>query len=168
MTKLYELTDRYNIIKGMLDSDIEGITQESVTQTLASIQDKITDKIASIGKLVLELKSDAEAIKTEEERLAKRRAAATSKIEWLKSYLLTEMQGCNVFKVKQDVISVSVQDNLPSVELIDISQVPEQYVRIIPEVREPDKKAITEHFKQTGEIVSGVNMILDKKHVVIR
>jgi len=100
--------------------------------------------------------------------LATRRGGFNSKMEWLKNYLLVEMQATRVLKVKQDVISVSVQDNPPSVEVVDLEQIPEQYIRIIPETKEADKKAIIEHFKDTGEIVSGVNIITDKKHVVVR
>ena len=168
MTKLYKLTENYRAIQGMLDRDFEEISQEEVLQTLANTKDEIEDKVASIGKLVLELKNDIEAVKKEETRLATRRGGFNSKMEWLKNYLLVEMQATRVLKVKQDVISVSVQDNPPSVEVVDLEQIPEQYIRIIPETKEADKKAIIEHFKDTGEIVSGVNIITDKKHVVVR
>ena len=168
MTRLYELTDRYKTIEGMLDRDIEYISQDEIKETLANIKDDIEDKVASIGKIVLELKSDIESVKIEEDRLAKRRSGFTSKMEWLKLYLLAEMVSTNTLKVKKDVISVSVQNNPPSAELIDLELVPEQYVRIIPESREPDKRAIIEHFKETGELVAGVNIVTDKKFVSIR
>ena len=168
MTKLYALTDRYKVIEGMLDREIENISQEEIVQTLANIEDEFDDKVCSIGKLVLELKSDAESVRAEEDRLARRRSAFTNKMEWLKNYLLTEMLATNIFKVKQDVISVSIQNNPPSAELIDLELVPEQYIRVIPEKQEPDRRAIIEHFKETGEIVSGIDMILDKKHITIR
>ena len=168
MAKLYKLTEQYLTIEGMLDREIEYISQDEIKETLANIKDEIEDKVASIGKLVLELKSDIESIKAEEDRLAKRRSGYTSKMEWLKNYLLTEMQIANVLKVKKDVISVSVQNNPPSAELVDLELLPEQYVRIIPERREPDKRAIIEHFKETGEVVPGIDIITDKKFVSIR
>jgi len=168
MAKLYKLTEQYQTIEGMLDREIEYITQDEIKETLANIKDEIEEKVSSIGKLVLELKSDIESVKAEEDRLARRRSGFVSKMEWLKSYLLVEMQSANVLKVKKDVISVSVQNNPPSAELIDLELVPEQYVRVIPEKREPDKKAIIEHFKETGEVISGVDIITDKKFVSIR
>ena len=168
MAKLYKLTERYKAIENMLDREIEHISQDEIKETLANIKDDIEDKVSSIGKLVLELKSDIESVKAEEDRLARRRSGFTGKMEWLKNYLLTEMQTANVLKVKKDVISVSVQNNPPSAELVDLELVPEQYVRVIPERREPDKKAIIEHFKETGELVAGVNIITDKKFVSIR
>jgi len=168
MTKLYKLTEQYRTIEGMLDREIEYISQDEIKETLANIKDDIEEKVYSIGKLVLELKSDIEAVKAEEDRLARRRSGYTSKMEWLKNYLLVEMLTANVLKVKKDVISVSVQNNPPSAELIDMELVPEKYVRVIPEKREPDKKAIIEQFKETGELVSGVNIITDKKFISIR
>jgi len=166
MTKLYELTERYRTIENMLED--EYITKDEIKTSLQAIEDEFGDKVSTLGKFVLELKSTTEAIKIEEDRLLKRRQAIVSNIEWLKNYMLTEMLAIDILKIKRDVVTVSVQDNPPSVELLDLEQVPKQYVRIIPEVKEPDKKAIAEHFKQTGEIVSGVNMILDKKHMVVR
>jgi len=168
MAKLYKLTERYNTIQDMLDRDTEEITREEINESLSNIKDDIVEKVCSIGKLVLELKSDIESVKAEEDRLAKRRSGFTSKMEWLKLYLLSEMVSTNILKVKKDVISVSVQNNPPSAELIDLELVPEQYVRIIPEKREPDKRAILEQFKETGELVPGVNIITDKKFVSIR
>jgi len=166
MTRLYELTEQYRSIENMLED--EYITKDEIKTSLQAIEDEFGDKVSTLGKFVLELKSTAGAIKTEEDRLLKRRQAIVSNIEWLKNYMLMEMLATGILKVKRDVVTVSVQNSPPSVELTDFEQIPEQYVRIIPEVREPDKKAIAEHFKQTGEIVSGVNMILDKKHIVVR
>jgi len=168
VAKLYKLTEQYKIIEGMLDREIEYISQDEIKETLANIKDEIEEKVSSIGKLVLELKSDIESVKSEEDRLAKRRAGFTSKMEWLKLYLLSEMVSTNTLKVKKDVISVSVQNNPPSAELVDLELVPEQYVRIVPEKRELDKRATIDHFKETGKLVSGVNIITDKKFVSVR
>jgi len=166
MVKLYELTERYRVIEGMFESDL--VTKEEVQTSLDDIKEQIDDKVENIAKIVLSFKANVEAIKAEEERLANRRSGMISSMEWLKNYLLVEMQATNVLKVKKDVISVSVRSNPPSVELIDIDEVPETYVRVIPEQREPDKKAIIEQFQKTGEIVPGCNIITNKKYLAIR
>jgi len=89
--KLYQLTERYNVIRDMLDQDVEYITQEEINESLKAIEDEIGDKVANIGKLVLELKADIDSIRKEETRLATRRSGYAGKMEWLKNYLLTEM-----------------------------------------------------------------------------
>ena len=169
MPQLYKLTERYNTISNMLDSDnYEYITKESIHASLADIKDQITDKIDSIAKLVLSLKADVTGIDPEIERLKKRKESTNNTIEWLKSYLLTEMIATGITKAKKDVVTVSIADNPPSVESIDEELLPVEYRKIIPETWHTDKIAIINHFKETGEIVAGVELTLNKKHINIR
>ena len=58
MAKLYKLTEQYQTIEEMLGREIEYISQDEIKETLANIKDEIEEKVSSIGKLVLELKSD--------------------------------------------------------------------------------------------------------------
>ena len=166
MAKLYELTDRYRTIEGMFDSEL--ITKEEIQASLDNIKEQIGDKVESLAKIVLSLKSSIEAIKAEEDRLAARKSGMVNNMEWLKNYLLVEMMSTNTLKVKRDLLTVAVADNPPSVEVIDLDLIPIEYRRVIPETWQPDKKAMIEHFKETGEIITGTDIILNKKHVVIR
>ena len=166
MVKLYELTERYRVIEGMFESDL--VTKEEVQTSLDDIKEQIDDKVENIAKIVLSFKANIEAIKAEEERLANRRSGMISSMEWLKNYLLNAMMSSRTYKVKRDLLTVSVTDNLPSVEVIDLDMIPAEYRRVIPETWQPDKKAIVEHFKETGEIIPGTDVILNKKHVRAR
>ena len=163
---LYELTEAYLDIEKLLDE--EYAEQLNIAESLSGIKDEIENKVENIAKLVLSLKADAEVVKTEEERLNKRRKAIENKVEWLKDYLLTEMLAVNVLKVKREVLSVTVQNNPPSVEIHTLDLIPSDYRKVIPETWQPDKKAIIEHFNTTGEIVDGTEVITSKKHIVIR
>lgn len=163
---LYKLTEQYKAIEGMVENEF--LTREELDQTLANIKDQIDIKVESIAKIVLDIKNSIEAIKIEEKRLINRRKAMENTVEWLKGYLLVEMVSCKVYKVKKEVLTVSVLDNPPSVEVVEFELIPEQYIRIIPEQREADKKAIIEHFKETGEIITGTEVVVNKKHVSIR
>ena len=166
MTKLYELTDQYKTIEGMFESEF--VTREEIQETLKSIKEEIGGKVESIAKIVLSQKASIEAIKAEEDRLSRRREAMHNNMEWLKVYLLNEMVATNTLKVKRDLLSVAVADNPPSVEIVDLDLIPEEYRQVIPETWQPNKKSMIEHFKATGEIIIGTDIILDKKHVVIR
>jgi len=169
MTKLYKLTEQYNTISNMLDSDnYEYITKESIHASLADIKDQITDKIDSIAKLVLSLKTDVTGIESEIVRLQRRKESINNTIEWLKGYLLTEMVFAKLNKVKKDVVTISIADNPPSVESVDEELLPVEYRKIIPETWHIDKIAIISHFKETGEIVPGVVLAVNRKHVNIR
>ena len=97
MTKLYELTERYRAIGNMLED--EYITKDEIKASLQAIEDEFGDKVSTLGKFVLELKSTIEAIKTEEDRLLKRRQAISNNIEWLKNYMFMEMLATGILKV---------------------------------------------------------------------
>jgi len=164
--KLYQLSDRYITLEGMLDS--EDITKEDLDTSLVDLKDQIEDKVENIGKLVLTLKANAETLDAEVTRLSKRKQAIQSNIDRLKAYLLTEMIATDTLKVKRNVITVSVIDNPPSIELLSLDDIPQEFRNKIPESWQPDKKAMLDHFKATGEIVSGIKVILDKKRVDIK
>jgi hypothetical protein len=61
-----------------------------------------------------------------------------------------------------------VQDNPYSVGEVSLDTLPPEFIRIIPEQKAADKKAILEHFKQTGEIPPGVSEISRSKRLVIK
>ncbi len=167
--QLYKLTEQYNAIARMLESDgYEWITKESIQESLKVIKDDIETKITSIAKIVLELKADAAGISSEIDRLKKRKEATENHTEWFKNYLLGEMVATRIDKIKQDVITVSVSNNPPSVEIKAEDLIPIEYWKIIPETKQVDKMSILEHFKNTGEVVAGIEVVLNKKHINIR
>lgn len=159
---LYKLTDSYVAIHALLDMEYQ---PEGIEQTLATIQDDIENKVENLTRIILEANATATAIKQEEERLAKRRQSLDNTAKWIKQYMLTEMTKCNILKVKRELFTVTVQANPISCEVVDPHAIPEEYNKVFVE---PDKQAIISHFKDTGEVVPGVSMITDKKHIVIR
>lgn len=161
--KLYEITDTY---KRLLDT--EELTEEELAECLANVQDLFNDKALNIGKLILSLQAEAEGIDTEIERLARRREAILNRVKSLKSYLTMEMTATRIDKVKDEILTISLVNNPPSVTVFNENVIPENYWRIIPEQREVDKKAILEAYKSSGIPVDGTEIITDKKHVVIR
>lgn len=164
--KLYELSDDYRKLQTELDN--EETEQDSITAILSQVKEQFDEKVENIGKLILSLKADAEAVKLEEQRLAKRRKTLDEKAEWLKGYLQDELTNTGVEKVKGVLLTVSLRKNPPSINVVDVMQIPDRFWRVIPEVREPDKKAIIEQFKATGEIIDGVEIVTDKKHLEIK
>lgn len=164
--RLYELTDQYRFLEAEIESGTEG--DETLLTALAEVKAKIDDKVENIGKFILSLQADITGIRSEEDRLAARRYAVEHRIDWLKGYLVGEMTVAKLDKVKRNVITVSLRTNPPSVNVTDIEALPLEYQRCIPESYVADKKLIVDHFKDTGEVIPGVEIIKDKKSVVIR
>lgn len=170
MTQLYKLADQYRFLEQAVERG-EGDEDTGDTQLqldLADLKEKIEDKVENIGKFILSLEADTTGIKAEEERLSSRRVAIVNRVRWLKDYLLQEMTVAQVDKVKRDVLTVSVRTSPPSVNVLDMDAIPEQFRRVIPEKWEVDKKEMIANFKGTGEIPAGTEIITNKKSIVIR
>ncbi len=164
--RLYELTDEYNTIAQLLgDSETN---QETLTSQLISIQEEFSTKAENIGKLVLSLASENSVIQTEIERLSSRKQSLDKKIDWLKAYLLQEMITINTRIIKGQVLTISLRDKPPSVNIVNQDLIPQEYRRVIPESWQPDKIKILTTFRTNGEIVAGVDIIRDKKTILIK
>lgn len=162
-THLYELADTYKMIQ-----DAEELTPEEITEALNTIGGLFNDKAINVAKLCLSLKADSEKVDSELKRLAQKKQAINNRVDGLKFYLQAQMEVAGMEKVKDAIVSVSLQKNQPSVQVDIEEQIPDVYWRVIPETKEVDKKAILTAYKESETIVPGVTIVTDKKHIVIR
>jgi len=165
MTALYKLTDQYMDLLRLANS--EEATEEEVAAKVHSILDNFNTKAESIGMVYLDMSSDMEAIKVEEARLAKRRKSIETNSAWIKKYLMAEMIAIHQEKIKGSLVTLSVRKSPPSVEISNLANIPAEYWHIIPETKEVNKRAIADHFKDTGEIVAGTTVVTDKQYLSI-
>jgi phage host-nuclease inhibitor protein Gam len=151
--KLYELTDNYRRILDMLD---EG-QDEALQDTLDSIKDAIEQKAEGIAKIIRTMDAEAEAIKAEEQRLNQRRKAIESRRDGLKRYLEDQLNLTGIDKVKTATFTVALQNNPPSVNVLDDTAIPQTFKVHIPEQWNVDKKAIMQALKD-GQEIPGVEL----------
>ena len=149
--KLYELARSY---AELLDR-AEEMESDALVDTLESLQEAIEDKAENVAKLIKNLEADAKIIREEEQRLAERRRAIEAKIERLKSYLQEQLETAGIEKVKRPTITVAIQANPPSVDVIDETAIPIDF--LIPQPAKVDKKSILERLKN-GEAIPGVTL----------
>lgn len=166
MPRLYELSDQYNALSQLLENTES--EEADLTEGLNNITDQFNVKAENIGKLILSLAGDITTIQTEEERLAKRKGVIGRQLDYLKSYLHQEMLATNNETIKGTLLTISFRKNPASVSIVDQEAIPEEFRYKIPETWQPDKKHILDHFKTTGEIIDGVDIICDKKTLTIR
>jgi len=88
MPKLYELSDRYNALSGLLENT--EVDQAEVLEELNAIEDQFNVKAESIGKLILSMAGDIAVIQAEEQRLTTRKRRIEKQLDYLKSYLYTK------------------------------------------------------------------------------
>ena len=150
--KLYELAQNYAQLLEMA----EEMESDALVDTLQSLEDAIEEKVENIAKLIRNLEADAKIIKEEEQRLAERRRAIEAKVDKLKMYLLEQLETAGLQKVKRPTITVAIQANPPSVDVIDETAIPIDF--LIPQPAKVDKKSILERLKK-GEAIPGAKLV---------
>jgi hypothetical protein len=163
---LYEITQAYAALADSADA-VEGDPEQWLIAELNKLGGELTKKVAGIGLFVKSLEAEAELIKAEEKRLRGRRAAIERKQAWLESYLGENMKAAHIEKVKDALVTVNFRKCPASVEIIDEKLVPDEFAEMRVE-RVIDKKKILDHFKATGEILPGTNVITDKENLQIK
>ena len=149
--KLYELTTNYVSLMEMA----EEMDATTLQDTLESIEEEIHDKAENIGKLIKNINADVDALKSEEKRLADRRKSLENKVTHLKEYLQNQLEVAGLDKVKRPTLTVSIQNNPPSVKVIDEKLLSDYMIPVEPRL---DKKAILTALKE-GMEVSGAELV---------
>lgn len=151
--KLYEYTADYLAVQDMLN---RAETEEEFAEASAMLTDieaGFDDKVENMIKFVRELESESAAVKAEEERLNNRRKTIDNKIKYIKDYVKDSMITADKTRVNGQLFTISVAQTPLSVTVFDISEIPEQYR--IPQPDKPDKTALKNYFKETGEVFRG-------------
>jgi len=155
---LYELAEEAVAFDELLSMD-DGEWTAEAEMLATELAAKLTAKADAFGGYLRGLETQAEAIKEEEARLAARRRAVQNKAERLKRYGLAALQLAGRPRLDGDLFTLAVQNNPPSVAItVGVDALPAQYVRTIPEQREPDKTAIRDALKR-GETIDGAALI---------
>ena len=153
--KLYELSEQY--LHALDDLPESGLDAQTVSDTLEGIEGALVAKGQAVTAYVLNLEAEAEAIGQAAAKLKARAAVLANRRDHLKAYLHENMlkAGITEIKARDGTFRARIRNNPQSVEVISEAHIPEQYTRLIPERREPDKKAIKEAV-EAGETVPGV------------
>ena len=147
--QLYELTEMYLNLK---DMDIE---EGDLNAALENIDDEIETKADNIAKVLRDFDGEIEALKSEEERLAKKRKAIENRQKQLKEYLQNAMLVLDKRKFKTDLFSFNIQKNAPSLKILDESKIPEDYYKIEKKLNKNDLKEAVKNglFEDAAELV---------------
>lgn len=150
MAKLYELSAEYRALSTLDES-------EDVDAILAHVSEALEQKAVNIAFVLREMACDAEAIKAEEDRLYERRKAHEKRAERLREYLRANMERANITQVKHALLTLSLVQNPPAVQVLDESAVPAEYKceKVATIVSKAD---ILAEYKRTGEIPSGCDI----------
>lgn len=129
---------------------------------------QLMQKVDSFGTFLAEQKATAEALDEELVRLSTRQRAITSRIERLKRYAQDALQSMGRDRVEGLLYTFALQKNPASV-LVDVlpDALPAEFVRVQPEVRTADRKAIAAALK-AGHSIDGCQWAPTTYHLRIR
>lgn len=121
---LYELTNEYQILLDMAeDPDVDPVV---LFDTMDAVGGEIEMKADGYAKVIRQLEADVEGLKTEENRISRRRKTIENNIKFMKNRLTDSMIATGKTKFKTELFSFNVQKN-PAKLVMD-----EQYIENIP------------------------------------
>ena len=163
MAALYDLKDEY--LLAMQKMEDAGFDAETIKDTLDGLSGDLQDKIKNLAYAIKNEKAKAEAIKTEQARLAKRKEAAEKTVSSMTEYLLINMLASGV-TVDDAVMPVKLAKCPASLGEIEEGKVPREFW-ITPEQPSDrlDKAALLRAVKINP--IEGVELVEDKKRVKI-
>ena len=144
---LYEINDKIRqAIENGFDEETGEIFDASDIEALQIQRD---EKVEAIALYIKDLTAEANAIRDEKLRLAKRQQTAENHAESLKRYLAKCLDG-QKFKTARVAISYRKSQTLELIDGLDINQLPKQFLReVAPEV---DKTALKDALKEGQEV----------------
>ena len=148
---LYELSEAHRDVLNIID---EETPDQDIMNALMVIEGHIETKAVNIVNIIKSLEAEVEAIDIEEKRLSRRKRRRTNTIKDIKQYLRGAMEQMKMDKIKTATMSISIQNNPPSVHVLNEDEIPGKFLTLIPEQYVIDKKAVADALK-SGEEVKG-------------
>lgn len=148
MTQLYKLTGEWAALQARAEDG------EDVSAELAQLSDSLEVKAERIVAVLRNIRSDQDALRAEEKRLADRRRALENNEERLREYIRANMEIAGIQRIKCASFTMSLAER-ERVVVYDEKALPEEFTRTKVE---PDRGAIQAAYKQDGEVPPGVRI----------
>lgn len=147
MSTLFNLTDNYKQVYELI---AEQGDEQSLIDTLSSINDALEDKADGYVSVIKSLETDNKAIDEEIKRLQQRKTTNKNGIDRLKESLKESMEATGKTKFKTSLNSYNIQQNPQSLNIIDEKNIPKDFW--LSQAPKLDKKALLKHIKDNNEI----------------
>lgn len=153
---LFALADEYKEIADRLaEMDVD---ERTLADTLDGAAFPVEQKAKAVASVIGNLDAEAAAYSEHAKKVAATGKAKAARADWLRGYLKTAMQITGIKEIKGPSFAIRLRDNPGSVEIFELSLVPEKFMRIPePPPPAPDKKAIADAIK-SGEDVPGARI----------
>jgi hypothetical protein len=140
MTALFELAANYRALSDKL-RDLD-LPEEVIADTLEAEGGDLQEKSVNIAKFFRNIESDSDQIEEAAKAMLARAKALRGRAASLKHYLHANMEKAGISKIESPWFVIAIKQNPESVVIDNGFEVPEGFLRIIPEHHEPDKQQI--------------------------
>ena len=130
-----------------------------IKEAIEKMSTAFKDKAAEIIRYALNLKADAEQMKTHCDAITQKREKIEQKSKRILDYVLQQMKMADIAEIKDDnaLFVAKIAKNPPSV-VADLSTIDRDWIKV-EQVEQIDKKGIIAHWKETGETPSGCEIV---------
>jgi len=164
--KLYEIDAEILSIAEHLINEETGEINPVAEAEIAQLEQEKETKLVHLGLFVKNTTAFIEASKAEEKRLRERRQSAEKRIEWLKKYLLDNLNGENV-NLPQLQISTRTSRAVEIDPWTDIPALAKRHPDLVNVTYTPRKKELKEFIEQSGVSWEGIR-IIERKSITIK
>lgn len=154
MANLYELSAGWVSLLDAYDAAETQEERDEILTMLTDTQGDIASKAEDYAKVIRMKEAEAEAFKSEIDRLTARKKAAENVVKRLKESLLDAMKLTGTDEIKTSIGKWRIQNNPWSAEVVDWERVPIEFRT--PQPDKVDSRALISRFKETGEVIEGV------------
>lgn len=109
MSNLYEITGNLLILQEMLEETVED--DQHLVEVIEAYEGEYEDKLEAYCKIIKNLESDVEALKSEADRLTNKRKILERNVDRLKSAMFDSMKATDKTKIKGKLFTISIQRN---------------------------------------------------------
>lgn len=160
--KLYQITNGF-----MALNDQDDLSEEEKQELGLQLCDALQNKSANIIAYYQNEMALLDGIDAEIKRLQEFKKATQNKVERYKDYVKSNMELLGIDKIETALGKISIAKSPISVEVVDVDKIPNQYKIIVSDIK-VDKQKIKDDFKNTGELIDGVNIITNNTNLRIK
>lgn len=165
MNSLYKITDKF--IGLMNRAEAGELTEEEYNQLGEELAIELQNKGTNIVGYALNEESLIDAIDIQIKRLQEFKKLKQNNLDRFKEYVKDNMERLGITKMDTELGILSIAKNPMSVEIVNEDEIPKEFKQEIV-TEKIDKTAIKKHFKETGEMIPGTNIIDDKTSLRIK
>lgn len=161
---LYQLSSHYLQALDFMTDPEQDLPLEAINDTLEALGGELEDKAINLTKFLRHMEAMAEAIKSAEADMAKRRRNLESRVSSLKGYLKTSMEQVGISKIECPYFKLSIQNNPAAVVILDEEAIPDDFKEAVVTWK-IDKNAIKDVLK-IGKTVQGAALVNGSRLVI--